>query len=158
MAAGTTLSPNGILCTAAGGYVVEQLPGCTEETVRLVEKNLGELVESDGSGVAPTGLLSRGETPWDICNKVLDGLGAEPLVQMEPKFTCNCSEERLFRAVRLLPKKDIDEILKTEEKLEARCDFCGKVYRMGPDEVAARYNNAVGDPSLDSDFEKGEEK
>lgn len=152
LAAGVTIAPGGILCTCAGGYVVEQLPGCSKETVRTVEENLGKLVAADGTeGAAPTGILGRGGTPWDICVAVLDGLGVEPLVQVEPRLVCKCTDERLFRAVRLLPQKDIDEILRTEEKIEARCEFCGKVYRMGPEEVKNRLREAKGDPSLDDE-------
>ena len=151
LAASTTI--NGILCTSAGGYVVEQLPGCTPETIAQVEKNLAKLVKNDGTDQLPTGILLAGGSPLDICGQVMQGLDMQPLQEMEPTFTCGCSEERLFRAIRLLPKEDIEDIMKKEEKLEARCQFCGKVYRMSPDEVAQRYATAKGDPSLDKDFE-----
>lgn len=155
LAAGTVVAPGGILCTVAGGYLVEQLPGCSEETVRAVEENLGRLVEEDGTGVAPMGVLKGGGTPWDVCAGVLNGLGVEVLGQTEPKLVCQCTEERLFRAVRLLPQEDVEQILKTQEQIEARCEFCGKVYRMGPEEVARRFSEVNGDPSLDNDIEDG---
>lgn len=141
----------GILCTAAGGYIVEQLPGCTDETAKVVEANLGKIVEMDGTDTMPAGLLLNGGTPLDICKTVLDGLDLKVLQEVKPELNCECSEDRLFRAVRLLPRDEIDKILASEEKIEARCDFCGKVYRMGPEELEKRFAKATGDPSLDSD-------
>ena len=132
---------------------MEQLPGCTPETVAVIEKNLGKLIEKDGTNALPTGILLEGGTPMDICTTVLEGLDLKPLQQIEPKHVCGCTEERLFRAVRLLPREDVDEIVRTQEVLEARCQFCGKVYRLGADEVAKKFATAKGDPSLDADFE-----
>mmetsp|Transcript_9210 Transcript_9210/g.11612 ORF Transcript_9210/g.11612 Transcript_9210/m.11612 type:complete len:406 (+) Transcript_9210:176-1393(+) len=146
---------NGILCVAAGGYVVEQLPGCTAETIAQVEKNLGKIIEMNGSDPVPSGMLVDGLTPLDICSTILEDLDMKPLQQVNPKLVCDCTEERLFRAVRLLPRNDVDQILKEREEIEARCQFCGKVYRMVSDEVAERLATATGDPSLDADF-KGE--
>jgi len=63
-------------------------------------------------------------------------------------------DEQLIRALRLLPREDVEEILEQQEKVEARCEFCGKVYRMGPDEVRARFLQAKGDPAKDNDFQR----
>jgi molecular chaperone Hsp33 len=151
LAAATTV--NGILCTSAGGYLVEQLPGVEEATVKQVEKNLAKLVEKDGSDRLPTNLLLDGVTPLDIAQIILKDLDMQPLQQVRPALTCDCSEDRLFRALRLLPKKEVDQILDQEEQIEARCQFCGKVYRMGPDEVRQRFLNAKGDPSKDGNLD-----
>jgi len=156
LAAGTAI--NGILCTAAGGYLIEQLPNATPETLAQVEKNLSKLVEMDGGDKLPTNLLLQGVTPLEIAETVLDGLGMVPLQQISPKFECLCSSDRLVRALRLLPRKEVDDILQSEEKIEARCEFCGKVYSMGAEEIKEELEKATGDPALDSDFEEGGEK
>lgn len=140
---------NGILCTAAGGYLIEQLPDVEEEIVKKVEENLGKLLEKDGSDKLPTGLLLNGVTPLEIAEIVLDGLDMQPLQQLEPKLVCECTDDRLFRALRLLPRADVEEILEKEERIEARCQFCGKVYEMGAEEIRERLENATGDPSRD---------
>ncbi|KAL3780477.1 hypothetical protein ACHAW5_007506 [Stephanodiscus triporus] len=141
---------NGILCTAAGGYLVERLPNCTPETMSHMERNLGKLVQMNGEGEAlPTNLLLEGKTPVDIASILLDGLGMEPLDQLEPKPKCPCSAEKLFRSLRLLPREEVDTILREEGQIEARCQFCGTVYRMGPEEVEKRFLDAKGDPSMD---------
>lgn len=152
LAAATSI--NGILCTASGGYLIEQLPGAEPETLKRVEENLATLVQKDGSSSLPTGLLLKGVTPLEIAEIILDGLDMQPLQQIKPTFSCECTEDRLVRALRLLPRADIDEIIANEEKVEARCEFCGKVYRLGPDEVLSKLENFKGDPTKDSDFEK----
>eukprot|EP00536_Pseudo-nitzschia_multiseries_P001478 jgi/Psemu1/322080/estExt_fgenesh1_pg.C_190015 len=152
------ISVNGILCTAAGGYLIEQLPNATPETLSQVEKNLATLVEKDGGNKLPTNLLLQGVTPLEIAETILDGLGMVPLQQISPKFQCQCSSDRLIRALRLIPRSEVDEILENEEKVEARCEFCGKTYSLGPDEIREELDNATGDPSLDSDFEESAKK
>lgn len=143
---------NGILCTAAGGYLVERLPDCSPETMSHMERNLARLVEMDGGDALPTNLLLDGKTPLDIASVLLDGLGMEPLGSVLPKAFCECSDEKLMRSLRLLPRKEVDVILQEEGKVEARCQFCGKVYRMGPEEVENRLSEAQGDPSKNEDF------
>jgi molecular chaperone Hsp33 len=127
--------------------MIEQLPDVEQETVDRVEKNLQTLLEKDGSDKLPTGLLLNGVTPLEIAEIVLDGLGMQPLQQLEPKLICECTEDRLLRALRLLPKEEVEEIIERQEQVEARCQFCGKVYRMGGDELRQRLDQATGDPS-----------
>ena len=149
-------SVNGILCTASGGYLIEQLPDAKQETLARVEKNLATLVEKDGGTKLPTNLLLNGVTPLEIAEIILDGLGMQPLQQIEPTFKCTCSQDRLVRALRLLTPKEVDDIIEKEEKIEARCEFCGKVYNMSPDEVKTEMAKATGDPARDSDFNENQ--
>jgi molecular chaperone Hsp33 len=152
LAAATAI--HGVLCTAAGGYLIEQLPDASTETLQRVEKNLARLVEKDGGDALPTNLFLSGVTPLDIAEIILDGLGMKPLQQIEPQLECKCSSQRLVRALRLLPREEVDQLVETQEKIEARCEFCGKKYEMGPDEIREQLDNATGDPSLDSDFKE----
>ena len=142
-------SVKGLLCTSAGGYLVEQLPGVESETVEKIENNLARLVAKDGTDRLPTGMLMAGTTPLQIAQMILADLDMKPLQQMFPKVVCECTEDRLIRALRLLPIDEVEEIIAKEEQVEARCQFCGKVYRMGPDEVQRRFAEAKGDPSKD---------
>lgn len=66
---------------------------------------------------------------------------------MEPVLVCQCTEDRLMRALRLLPREEVEDILAKEQKIEARCQFCGKVYKLGKEEIEERLENAKGDPS-----------
>lgn len=148
------VNANGLLCTAAGGYLIEQLPSVEEDVVRKVEENLSRLVEknsADGNNnKLPTGLLLKGMTPVDIAEIILEGLDMQPLEQtMEPKLVCDCTEDRLVRALRLLSREEVEDILEKEGGIEARCEFCGKVYRFDVFETRQRLDTATGDPSRD---------
>lgn len=148
---------NGILCTAAGGYLVERLPDCPPETMAHMERNLAKLVEmngDDGGAALPTNLMLEGKTAVDIASILLDGLGMEPLGQLEPKPKCPCSAEKLMRSLRLLPREEVDTILREEGKVEARCEFCGTVYRMGKEEIEKNFLEASVDASNDTDWGK----
>ena len=142
----------GILCTAAGGYLIEQLPDADSTTMEKISQNLATLVEKDGGDTLPTNLLSRGVSPLEIAAIVLDGLGMQPLQQIEPTFKCQCTSDRLIRALRLISREEVESILSEEKKIEARCDFCGKVYKMTPEEVREEMAKAEGDPAKDEDF------
>ena len=139
------------MCKAAGGYLVEKLPDCNDDTMAKVEQNLANLVKKDGGDTLPTNLLQHGTSPMDICEIILEGLDLEPLQSIQPVAKCQCTEDRLFRALRLLPRAEVDEILQKEEQVEARCQFCGKVYRMSPEQVEAKFLGATGDPSKDEE-------
>ena len=54
---------------------------------------------------------------------------------MSPKLKCDCSQERLVRSLTLLPQADVDDIVARGEPVEAKCEFCAKVYRLGPEEM-----------------------
>jgi len=143
-------SVKGILCTAGGGYLVELLPGATDAEKEQVEKNLARLVEVDGGDKLPTNLLLAGRTPLDMAEILLQDLDMQPLQQMTPKQKCECTQDRLVRSLRLLPQEDVEDILEKEERIEARCEFCGKVYRMEAEDVRERLEQATGDPSKDA--------
>ena len=148
LAAATSVT--GILCKAAGGYLIEQLPEASEEEKSKVEENLAKLVELDGGDKLPTNLLLAGRTPLEIAEIILDGLDMRPLQQIEPALKCECTEDRLVRSLRLLPAADMEDILEKQERVEARCEFCGKVYRMEAEQVREKLAQDAKDASQDS--------
>lgn len=150
LAAATSI--NGILCTAAGGYLVEQLPGADNDTLEKISDNLAKLVKMDGGDTLPTNLLKNGMSPLKIAEILLEGLDMQPLQQIEPSFKCQCTADRLIRALRLLSQEEVDEILESEKKIEARCEFCGKTYSMSEEQVRDDMKKQKGDPAKDDDF------
>lgn len=143
LAAATAVT--GVLCKAAGGYLIEQLPGATDEEKQRVGENLAKLVELDGGDKLPTNLLLAGRTPLEMAAMILDGLDMRPLQQINPFLKCGCTEDRLVRSLRLLPASDIDDILEKQERVEARCEFCGKVYRLEAEEVRGKLAQGAND-------------
>lgn len=146
LAAGTCVS--NILFKAACGYLVEQLPEVETKVIEKVEQNLQDLVGKHGGDVSvPTNLFLNGISPFQISEQILDGLEMMPLQQITPVLKCECTEDRLFRSIRLLPLQEVEEILEENNGVEARCHFCGKKYKMNALQVRERFANAKGDPS-----------
>ena len=136
-------------------YPVLHLIDSPPETMTHMEANLAKLVKLNGEeSPLPTALLLNGMTPVDIASVLLEGLGMEALGSIEPKPECECSEDKLFRSLRLLPREEVDSIIAEEGKIEALCHFCGAKYELGPDDVASRLDSAEGDASKDEEWEE----
>jgi molecular chaperone Hsp33 len=154
LAAATVITSDTVLCRAAGGYLVERLPGCSEEAIRTVEQNLAALLKNDEDALS--NLLLQGVTPLELIFQIFHGMSDDntviPLGYVSPSFLCPCTEDRLLRSLRLLPPSEVEEIIAKHDAIEARCHFCGKLYRLEPDEVRQKFALAKGDPSKDVDL------
>ncbi|MBQ7678423.1 MAG: Hsp33 family molecular chaperone HslO [Butyrivibrio sp.] len=106
----------------AGGYIIQLMPAATEETIDRLEQNLLSLP-------SVTELLHSGRTPETILEEALEGLTPVSLERQEVSFYCNCDRDRVARALKLLGRKELDDILRDGEDVELRCHFCGKRYQ-----------------------------
>jgi molecular chaperone Hsp33 len=113
---------------AAGGFLVQALPGAAEETLARLETNVAGLPP-------PTDLVRGGLRPDDIVDRLLEGLGSRERQRSEPLFHCGCGRDRILRAVVLLGRVEVRELIERDETLEVRCEFCGSEYRISPDEL-----------------------
>lgn len=92
LGAGVLVDTNNEEVIASGGWLVQMLPGATDETITQVEKNVMSL---DGS---PTDLIRAGKSALDICNMLSAGLRdgeIYPPITTRPRFTCKCSMEKV---------------------------------------------------------------
>ena len=113
---------------AAGGFVIQLLPGAEEADIERVEKVIAEIP-------AVTQLLSSGETPKDIVERLLTGYEIDYFEDMETKYLCDCSRERMERALISVGEKDLREILNEDGHAELCCHFCGSRYDFGKKEL-----------------------
>lgn len=112
----------------AGGFILQLMPFASEEVVSHLEKKI--------SGVTSvTSMLDAGMRPEEILQELLGGLGLEITDTMPARFFCNCSKERVEKAVVSIGKKDIQEMIDDGEPIEVNCHFCGKHYRFSVDEL-----------------------
>jgi len=127
---------NGLRVEAAGGWMVQLLPFAAEESIATLEANIAAL-----QGRSPTSLVRDGLDGRAVVELLLKGL--------EPQFapdkpvksiaeSCQCSEARVLRTMALIPREELEAILKENEVIEAKCEFCGTLYRSTPGEVRAR--------------------
>lgn len=105
----------------AGGFIIQMMPFATEETIAQIEENLKRVT-------SVTELLDRGFTPERILEELLGNVGLEITDTMPAKFACNCSKERVEKAVVSIGRKDIREMIDEGKDIEVKCHFCNSAY------------------------------
>lgn len=113
---------------AAGGYLVQLLPGAGEDTIAAVERCLQD--------VPPVStLLQSGKTPQEICRAILPEFTLELLEESPITYHCDCTAQRVERVLRSLGKEELTKIAEEEEVVEVNCQFCTKTYRYTSEQV-----------------------
>jgi molecular chaperone Hsp33 len=113
------------------------LPGATEESIAQVEQNLNA-VKSKVRSLDP-GRIFLGEqamSPYELVEELLEGLGVGVAEETTPAYLCTCNRNKVFRAIGLLKREEIEDILDKGEDIVAKCEFCGESYSLTPGEVA----------------------
>lgn len=115
---------------AAGGFIVQLMPFADEQTITHLEFNLGKF-----SSV--TDILKAGKTPEDMLKIVLEGFDIEFTDTVDLNFYCNCDKDRVERALMLIGKKDLQEMIDDGKEIEVKCHFCNKPYKFSVEELKA---------------------
>jgi molecular chaperone Hsp33 len=112
---------------AAGGYLIQSLPGASDDVLRGFESRVAE--------VHPAELLRGGADAAELLGELL---GAAPTGEVERRpvrFHCPCNRDRVRRAATLLGREELREMSDAGEDVEVRCAFCAETYRLNPDAV-----------------------
>ncbi|MEK5040520.1 Hsp33 family molecular chaperone HslO [Sporosarcina sp. FSL K6-3457] len=113
---------------AAGGFIIQVMPGATDETIGKLEERI--------ANVEPISkLIDRGLTPEEILGEVLGAENVEILDRMDVTFTCNCSRERFGNAIIGLGEQEIQAMIDEDGKAEAHCHFCLETYEYPKEEL-----------------------
>ncbi len=115
---------------AAGGYIIQLLPGAGEDVISKVEAG----VMAAG---AVTGLLDQHDDPEALLRTVLSDFQVEILETTPIEYRCYCSRERVERALISLGRKELESILTEQGSCELTCQFCDRVYHFSADELGA---------------------
>ncbi len=113
----------------AGGYLIQLLPFAPESAIDVIENNIRGLQ-------SVTQLYSKGMTVDEIAMKTLEGLEPNILDDFEVSYKCDCSRERVERALQSIGEKDLREMAQ-EETTEVKCHFCDKSYSFTSEEILA---------------------
>ena len=105
----------------AGGFMVQLLPGASEETIRQLEEILADFPHI-------TELLKEGKSPEEILELVGRGGNPKLLGQMAVQFQCTCSKERFAQAMISLGTEEIQSMIDQDGGAEAICQFCRQKY------------------------------
>ena len=120
VALGVLMNKDNTVCQA-GGFIIQLMPGASEEIISSLEKKLGEI-----SSV--TTMLNQGMTPEDILKLILGDMGLEITDRMDTRFYCNCSKERVEKALVSIGKKELQSMIDDGKEVEVNCHFCNKHY------------------------------
>ena len=127
VALGVLVDKNGV--KSAGGYLITPMPDATEEEIGKVE----QVIFKAG---AMSKMLDSNMTLEEIAKKVTGDENIEILEDnIVPEYKCDCSKEHMKDALVSIGKKDLEEILKEDGKLEAMCHFCNKKYIFTKEEL-----------------------
>ena len=114
--------------TAAGGYLIQLLPGAGEDMITRIEagvQSVGSVSHSLAEGMDAEGLLRA----------VLEGFDLEILEKHPVEYRCYCSRDRVSRALISMGRKDLDELIREQGQAELTCQFCDQVYRFSRAEL-----------------------
>lgn len=125
---GVLVEPEGKV-EAAGGYLLQLLPGASNELAEALEKNIKE-------AGAVSRLISLGYTPEDILALLLRGFSFKIHERQPLKFACDCSRDRLREILLALGPKELEQLLTEQGGAEAKCAFCNRTYWFNREEVA----------------------
>lgn len=120
----------------AGGFILQLLPGASEEVIGGLEKKLAGI-----SSV--TELLDQGMTPENILEYVIGEWGLELLDRMPTRFACNCSRQRIEKALISVGKNELQSMIEEGKTIEVNCHFCGKHYPITVEELRILLAQAV---------------
>lgn len=113
---------------ASGGYFIQAMPGCAEETLAHLEENIS---------LTPyvTQLLELGYTPEKMIETIARGLDVTIQESIELSYKCRCSREKILGALATLGQEDISAMSQDEET-EVHCQFCNETYKFSGEEIA----------------------
>ena len=112
----------------AGGFIVQLMPFAEESVIAKLEQNVQKIN-------SVTNLLEEGHTAESLLDQVLDGFDVEINDRIDTRFYCNCSKERVEKALISIGRKDLNEMIQEGKPIEMNCHFCNTNYTFTVEEL-----------------------
>ena len=112
----------------AGGFIIQLMPFAEDGLAEKLEEKLKEITSI-------TSLLEQNMTPEDIINAVLGDFGVEIMDTMPTQFYCNCTKDRVEKAIVSVGAKELNEMIQENKPIEVNCHFCNKNYKFEIEEL-----------------------
>lgn len=126
-ALGVLVNPD-LTVSKAGGFLIQLLPFCPDEMIDKIEYAM--------ESIKPiTVMLSEGMTVDDIAKEAMKNIEISKLDESEIEYRCNCSKERVERAIISTGKESLEEMIEAGENVNVECHFCDKSYTFTPDDI-----------------------
>ncbi|MCI9048507.1 MAG: Hsp33 family molecular chaperone HslO [Hungatella sp.] len=121
----------------AGGFMIQLMPGATEEVI-------GKLEERIGAVSSVTSLLDEGMSPEQILEELLAGMDVEITDRMDVRFYCGCTRKRVEKALVSIGKKELEDMIREGKPIEMNCHFCNAAYEFSVEELKELLVKAAG--------------
>ncbi|CUB09091.1 33 kDa chaperonin [Bacillus cereus] len=119
---------------AAGGFILQIMPGAQEETISFIEERLQK--------VPPVStLIEQGLSPEELLYAVLEEDKVKVLETMDVQFNCTCSRERIESVLISLGKTELEQVREEEEETEVHCHFCNERYKFSKEDITNLIEN-----------------
>lgn len=119
---------------ASGGFIIQMMPGADELVADLLTYRLEEIDSI-------TQMLSKGMNIEEIIKYIFEDMDLKIIDSLIPKFKCDCSRERVEKALISIGKKDLEEIYDDEKTEELKCHFCNKAYLFSHEDIGELLQN-----------------
>ncbi len=126
-ALGVLVNPD-LTVAAAGGFMIQLLPGCPEEVIDKIEYAMQDIEPV-------TTMLRNGMSPDDIAKRALKNISIDKLDESKIEYRCNCSKERVEAALISTGRESLEEMAASDEDTCVECHFCDRVYKFTPDDI-----------------------
>lgn len=128
-ALGVLVNPD-LTVAAAGGFLIQLLPGCPEEMIDKIEYSMQDIEPV-------TTMLSKGMTADDIAKRAMKNINIDKLDENKIEYRCNCSKDRVEAALISTGRESLEEMANSGKATTVECHFCDKVYSFSPEEIRA---------------------
>jgi len=112
----------------AGGFIVQLLPEAPEEVIELLEKKLANIEPV-------TTMMEKGMKPEDMLSYIFEGIDIEFTEKRDVEFYCDCSKEKVSRALAAMGDGELQGIIDDDEEIEVKCFFCNTAYKFSVEDI-----------------------
>lgn len=114
---------------AAGGIMIQVMPGADEKTVAAIEASVGQTPHT-------TTLIREGAHPADMLKTALGGIEFDALEEKPLSFACTCSRERAVSLIASIDAGELESMLREDKGAAMTCHFCNSTYRLDEETLA----------------------
>ncbi len=122
-------------CTSAGGYILQLMPGASEETVSALEKNI-TLIPSISKAI------TEPEADIYVIDRIFSGLEYEIFDEFDTEYRCTCNRSAFERALISVGSEELSEMISEGKEIEMTCQFCDNRQTFNTDELKALLRSA----------------
>ena len=121
---------------ASGGFIIQMLPGAEDLLADLVTYRLQEIPPISN-------MLANGMSISQILNDIFKDMGLKILDELTPTYKCDCSRERVEKALISIGVKDLEEIYNEGKTEELKCNFCKTSYEFTHEQIGEILKNST---------------